>query len=122
MTIRQAIDRADELRPNSISRPLKQLWLRTLDGQLRREVVALHQGAEHAAGGADLAQNEEQPLLAAEPDSQLYLYWLMAQIDLAEGEIARYTNSMQLYNTALAGYAARYKAGHLPLPRGQFRL
>lgn len=120
MTIRQAIDKADALRPNGIDRPTKVLWLRMLDGQLRREVVALHEG--EAEGGADLAQNEEQPLLAAQPDSMLYLYWLMAQIDLAEGEVVRYTNSMQLYNTALAGFAAWYKACHKPLPRGQFRL
>lgn len=59
-------------------------------------------------------------LLADGPDEALYLYWLMAQTDLAEGELTRYANDMQLYNAALAEYAAHYKAAHRPLARGQF--
>ena len=39
---------------------------------------------------------------------------------LAEGELTRYANDMQLYNAALAEFAAHYKAAHRPLARGQF--
>lgn len=128
VTIREAIGRADELRPNTLSPQTKMLWLRQLDAVLRRSVVVLHEpdSAEEADGlpapGADLAADCEAELLAGEPDTALYLYWLMAQADLAEGEITRYANNMQLYNAALADFTAHYKASHRPLPRGQFRL
>ena len=127
MTIREAIGRADMLRPNALSQQTKVLWLRQLDAGLRRSVTALHEPDDVEydglpAPGADLATDCEGELLAGEPDSALYIYWLTAQADLAEGEIARYAHSMQLYNAALADFTAHYKAAHRPLLRGQFRL
>lgn len=124
MTIREAIARADALRPNAVDTAVKAAWLCQLDGTLRRSVTALHQpAADEAAGGADRAGagDGDAVLLADGPDEALYLYWLMAQTDLAEGELTRYANDMQLYNAALTEFAAHYKAAHRPLPRGQFR-
>ena len=94
MTIREAIGRADMLRPNALSQQTKVLWLRQLDAGLRRSVTALHEpdDVEYdglTAPGADLATDCEGELLAGEPDSALYIYWLMAQADLTEGEIDR---------------------------------
>lgn len=125
MTQREAISRADALRPNAVSEEDKILWLRRLDGLLRREVIDRHLPAPGEAAdrpGADTAADSGGALLAGEPDGGLYLYWLAAQIDLAEGELTRYVNDMQLYNAAYTEFAARYKAAHRPLPRGQFRL
>ncbi|MCI2048042.1 MAG: hypothetical protein LKJ90_10075 [Faecalibacterium sp.] len=135
MTVREAIRRADALRPNTVSDEEKCLWLAQLDGLLRREVVAQAGGTqtENAPGGetenaeaknsgADNSTLDDATLLAAEPYSALYLYWLMAQTDLTLGELARYGNDMLLYNAALAEYAAAYRAAHMPRPRGQFRL
>lgn len=121
MTIREAIDRADALRPNTLPEREKRLWLAALDGMLRRQVVQTHAGAESAAGtGADKAETDDTVLLASEPDTGLYLYWLMAQIDLALAEITRYNNDMMLYNMALAEYSAAYKRSHAPLSGGGF--
>ncbi len=166
MTVREAIRRADRMRPNTISEEEKCLWLAQLDGLLRREVLeqAAPCGAESGTGnmaesgtgnmaesgaqggenagaesgaentaesgaqaaaaqpGADISTQDDTALLAAEPYSALYLYWLMAQTDLALGELTRYSNDMLLYNAALAEYAAAYRAAHAPRPRGQFRL
>lgn len=123
MTIQEAIRAAEVQRPGAVSDEMKLQWLRWLDGELRRSVVALHQPDEAVnARGADLAANPtaETVLLATGPDEAIYPYWLMAQTDLAEGELTRYANDMQLYNAALAEFAAHYKAAHRPLARGQF--
>jgi hypothetical protein len=135
MTVRQAIRRADELRPNTLSDESKRLWLAQLDGVLRREVLGLHEeksadssgGAEETAikanaDGADKGTADDSLLLAPEPYSGVYLYWLMAQIDLTLGELARYGNDMALYNSSLNAFAVRYKAEHRPCLRGQFVL
>ncbi len=120
MTIREAIDRAAELRPDTLSEEAKRQWLAQLDGVLRRQVLALHSGDGAGGAGADTSRQDDTVLLAEEPYSAVYLYWLMAQADLAEGELTRYANDMLLYNAALAEFAAAYKNRNLPLQRGQF--
>jgi hypothetical protein len=122
MTIREAIDQADALRPGTLPEAVRVQWLAQLDGTLRREVLALHEADAAAGTGADVSTLDDTVLLAAEPYGALYLYWLAAQTDLAEGELARYANDMQLYNAALAAYAAAYKSKNRPLARGQFQL
>ncbi len=122
MTIREAIDRADALRPNTVAETEKYLWLAQLDGALRRQVHNQHEAeGEENRAGADLMQADDTVLLAKEPYSGIYLYWLMAQIDLALGELTRYNNDMMLYNMALTEYAVDYKRTHLPVGRGQFK-
>ena len=51
-----------------------------------------------------------------------YLQLAIAQADLAQGELTRYANDMQLYNAALSALGAACKNQNRPLPRGQFRL
>lgn len=124
MTVQNAIDMADALRPNTIPEPIKAGWLATLDGMLRDGVVAQHQpqGTPTIGTGADVDASPLTELLAQEPYQQMYQYWLCAQIDFALGEIARYSNSMALYNSALDAFTAAYKQGHIPVERGQFRV
>ena len=119
MTIREAIDRVDGLRPNAVSETEKRLWLAQLDGAVRRQIHGQHEDNQ-AVGGADVKQGDDTVLLAEEPYTNLYLYWLMAQVDLALGELTRYNNDMMLYNLALTEYAVDYKRRHLPVKRGQF--
>ncbi len=122
MTIREAIDRAGEMRPDTLKEETKRFWLAQLDGMLRREITALHEAGGDGTTGADIAAADDTVLLAAEPYSGIYLYWLMAQADLAQGELTRYANDMQLYNAALSALGAACKNQNRPLPRGQFRL
>ena len=121
MTIRQAMDRADGLRPNTVPEAEKRLWLAQLDGAMRRQIHAKHEAAEDVSG-ADQSQADDTVLLAEEPYAGVYLYWLMAQMDLAQGELTRYNNDMMLYNLSLTEYAVDYKQKHLPVQRGQFAL
>lgn len=123
MTIREAIDRADALRPNMISDTEKRLWLAQLDGAVRKQIHHRHENSqEEPAVGADQEQEDGTRLLVDEPYTSVYLYWLMAQADLALGELQRYNNDMMLYNMALTEYAVDYKREHLPLKQGQFVL
>ena len=122
MTIRQAMDRADGLRPNTVPEAEKRLWLAQLDGAVRRQIQGKHEQTDPEQTGADQSQADDTELLVAEPYADVYLYWLMAQVDLALGELTRYNNDMMLYNMALTEYAVDYKQTHVPLLRGQFAL
>lgn len=121
MTIREVIDQADVLRPNTISETEKHVWLAQLDGTVRSQIHDRHEGnADDPETGADRAQDDSTPLLVEMPYAGVYVYWLMAQIDLALGELTRYNNDMMLYNLALTDYAAAYKRSHLPKKGCQF--
>ena len=51
----------------------------------------------------------------------LYKYYLLAQIDMASGDISRYTNDMMLYNALYADYADWYNRTYMPRQRGKVR-
>ena len=51
--------------------------------------------------------------------AQLYKHYILAQIDLANGDIARYSNNMILYNNLLTSYWDWYIRNHMPKQKGR---
>lgn len=91
MTAGQAIEQADEMRPNNeFSDTLKQNWLRQCDARLRSSVVQRSTCSDFDAVGADKAWADslayDTELLAPEEFGPLYTHWLCAQMDMALGE------------------------------------
>jgi len=116
MTLIEAINRIDELRPNTYSFPEKVKWLSTLDGIIKAEIIDTHEGAEVCVfveynENTDLATK----LLVPAPYDDVYLKWLEAQIDRANGEYARYNNSASAFNSALSTFQRYYNRTHMPL-------
>ena len=71
----------------------------------------------HGGGfrGYDLTTPRDTELLAEEPYTDVYIYYLMAQIDLGNAEIAKYNNDKALYNSAYLTYSDYYTRTHKPL-------
>ena len=145
MTAGEVIAQADELRPNAYSREQKLRWLRRLDGQILAELELTHGALASPTGGGapEGGGRGNEPLSAlratspgggseaALPDSYdadtgllapfpwgegLYLAWLFCQIDLHNGEIQRYNQSLALLASAwrsLADWMNRTR-----MPRG----
>ena len=94
MTAGQAIEQADELRPNNqFTDSLKQSWLHQCDARMRTSIVQRSRTADFDAVGADVNWNEgleyETVLLAPEAFCPLYEHRKCAQMDLALCETAR---------------------------------
>ena len=70
-------------------------WLNQLEGQILHEIflLALSEITPYTTTPAEA-------LAAPYPYDGIYLLWLEAQVDFANGEYERYTNTMQRYNTA----------------------
>lgn len=70
-------------------------WLNQVEGQILHEIflLALSEITPYATTPAEA-------LAAPYPYDGIYLLWLEAQVDFANGEYERYTNTMQRYNTA----------------------
>ena len=119
MTIKEAIDLVDKLKPNSSHYLVKVKWLSKLDGQIYREVFATHEG-NPAEGfhGYDHAEPERILLVPYPYDADIYTYFLQAQIDKENGEINKYNQSVTLYNNAYGSFQAWYNRTHMPVTAG----
>lgn len=115
MTIIEAINRIDSLKPNNYTQEEKIAWLSTLDGNIKKEIIDTHEGAENVTfNGYDAETALDTVLLVPAPYDDVYIKWLEAQIDYVNGETKRYTNSMIMYNTALSAFARYYNRNNMP--------
>ena len=115
MTILEAINRVDSTKPNSYTQIEKVDWLSTLDGIIKGEIIDTHEGGEAIVfDGYDVGTSLDTPLLVPAPYDDIYIRWLEARIDYANGEINKYNNSLTAYNDAYDLYANYYNRKHMP--------
>ena len=121
MTVQDAIERANSMRSgNSASDEMKIKWLTELDNVLYNDVVLTHEREMEKYNSEDYDANKK--LIADEPYDVLYVYWLMAQIDLFSSELNKYNNSLMLFKNALGDYKAWYNRNFMPKAKKQIRL
>lgn len=126
MTIREAIDRADTLKPNQYTDELKMQWLSELDNRIYNDLFLTHEDNPYA----DIEPPEEgeederlifpytddsKVLLAEAPYDVLYPSYIKAKIDESNEEFARYQNSAAIYNTQYQDYSRWYNRSHMPI-------
>lgn len=115
MKIIEAIDQIDSLKHNTYSRRDKILWLSRLDSMVKRLIIDTHEGGEDVVfeNYTDTTDLETELLVPA-PFDEIYLRWLEAQIDYANGEYGKYNNSILMYQASYDGYANYYNRNHMP--------
>jgi hypothetical protein len=113
MRIIDAIGRIDRLKPNGYQMQDKIWWLSTLDGRIKTELIDTHEdGKDFKAYADDIDPTTE--MLVPAPYDNIYVYWLEAQIDYANGEYSKYSNSMSMFNEAYQAYEKYYNRTHKP--------
>ena len=115
MKVREAIDRIDSLKHNTYTIGEKLDWLNRLDGMIKREIIDTHEGGDSVIFEGYTDRDLEKDLLIGYPYDEMYIRWLEAQIDYYNGEIARYNNSMMMYQAAYDAYSTYYNRSHMPL-------
>lgn len=115
MTIIEAINRINAVKPNSYDQSQKVKWLSDLDGIVKKEIIDTHEGGE---GKVFNGYTEETPLttvlLISAPYDQIYIHYLSMQIDYANGEYPKYNNSQDVYNEAYTAFKRYYNRTHMP--------
>lgn len=114
MKIREAIDRIDSLKHNTYTTIEKIEWLSRLDGQIKHQIIDTHEGGNDVLYHPYTEKDIEKELLIGSPYDEMYIRWLEAQIDYYNGEIARYNNSMMMYQAAFDAYQRHYNRTHMP--------
>lgn len=116
MTIIEAIEKIDALKPNSYTSGEKVRWLSQLDGIVKEEIIDTHvNDGEIEFTGYDDDTDEGTELLVPYPYDSIYVTWLEARIDYANGEYGKYNNSNSMYNTEFLAYQNYYNRNHMPL-------
>ena len=118
MTIIKAINAIDSVKPNNYTQEDKVKWLSTLDGMIKKEIIDTHEGADTVDfKGYDENTPLETELLVIAPYDEIYLLWLEAKIDYANGEYYKYNNSITMYNSAYSAYQRYYNRTHMPISK-----
>lgn len=115
MTLLEAVHKIDTVKPNSYTQPEKIKWLSTLDGIIKSEIIDTHEGGEGVVfEGYDDESDLDTVLLVPAPYDDIYIRWLEARIDYANGEYGKYNNSMTAYNDAYSLFANHYNRHNMP--------
>lgn len=120
MTINQVIELVDSVKPNACTQEQKLRWVNELDGKVHEEVIKTHEGWD----GEEFVPYDdmEQTLLIPFPHDGLYASYITAQIDLVNGDISRYNNSITVFQAAYSDFAAWYNRTHMPTQRGGWKV
>lgn len=120
MTIIEAINLLDSLKQNTYSQIDKIRWLSRLDAMVKKQIIDTHEGADEVSfTGYDENTDCSTELLVPAPYDEVYLRWLEAQIDYANGEYGKYNNSITMFNTAFEAYGNYYNRSHMPMNNRQ---
>jgi hypothetical protein len=115
MKLREAIDRIDSLKHNTYTTAEKVEWISRLDGLVKNQIIDTHEDGENIEfNGYTVEADMERELLIPAPYDDAYIKWLEAKIDYYNGEIARYNNSMMMYQAAFDAYQRYYNRMHMP--------
>ena len=110
MRYSEAIDRANEMRPNAVADVRKAEWLHSFDAE-NAEVMGYEQET--------LDWPDTDPvLMMPAPHDIIYPLYLMAMIDNAQEETDLYLNDMAISNQALLEARAWWRRNHRS-PRGK---
>jgi hypothetical protein len=115
MTIIEAINRINAVKPNSYDQSQKVKWLSALDGIVKKEIIDTHEGGEEVTfNGYTDETSLTTNLLVPAPYDEIYIRYLEMQIDYANGEYAKYNNSTDVYNEAYTAFKRYYNRTHMP--------
>lgn len=115
MKIIEAIDIIDGQKHNTYTQCEKVAWLSRLDSMVKRLIIDTHEGGEDVTfTGYNNSTDIQTELLVPAPFDEMYLRWLEAQIDYANGEYDKYNNSILMYQAVYNGYNNYYNRTHMP--------
>lgn len=117
MTIKECIDIVDNIKPNQYTVKEKVGWLSFIDEIIINDVLKTHEGYDGRYDNFEgYSENKlSQTLIVPSPYDRLYTEYLKMRIDGENGEMAKYNNSAELFNSHMMEYRKYYNKTHMPL-------
>lgn len=125
MTIQQAMDKADAMKPNMMLLSVKIGFLSEIEGKIHEEIIMTHEhtAEEETCPVYDENTDTSTEMLVPAPYDMVYVYWLMAQIDHLNQEMDKYNNDRGLFEDAWGNFADYWNRKKMPIQRNrEFRI
>ena len=107
LTIQDIFDEVDTLVPNFYSSSQKLRWFNDLEYKIYKEIFTEFYPGE-LPDYADHADASETPLLDDAYGRDMYLHYLVAQIDFYNDEYSKYNQAITLFNNAYKAFEDYY--------------
>jgi len=114
-TLDEILEAIDSLKPNSYGRGEKVAWLSSLDGQLYKELVPVHEGPCEAFSPYGIAEGTRELFVPEPYGRELYLAYLENRMDHYNGDTVRYNNSLDRVAVLYRDFIRWYNRTHRPL-------
>lgn len=108
MTLGECLRRSDALRPNACSEAEKARWVLELEGELERDFFARYEGWQAPEKAPDRAGK----LLASGPFEELYVFRLLARLELADQDWDSYNAYNALADQLLSEFKKAWHRAH----------
>ena len=120
MTVLEAIQEIDSLKPNAYPQAQKVVWLDRLDQFIQRSVLDRY--PQRAAEVTFETGDPERELLMPVPFDQGYLHWLESKIHYFNEEIDRYNSAVRMFRSVFEDYQRELHRRAEPSAPGPFRI
>lgn len=127
MTLRDAINEVDNLKPNMYGMQEKIKWLSRLDTLIFQENLLNHRLSDEEAApflqegklvfDGYTEDDVEKELLVGEPYDDLYRHWLSAQVDWNNMEYDGFNASNAMFESVYGEFRKAFNRTHRPLGR-----
>lgn len=114
MKLAELIAYVDSIRPNAYDKDVMTGWVNEIERQVWEQVINRAENAVDYPGLYVYDANDETELLVDDSHKDVYVTYLLAQMDYANMEIDRYNVDSAMHQAAWDGYAAEYRRNHLP--------
>ncbi len=109
-TLADVITKVDSLKPNVFSQSQKRDWVYSLEMQIR-EFKNLYTNEETDM----LFLNDENATLTLDAQwTDIYVYYLMSMIDMANCDVVMYNNNTALFNEILKNWQKKFRRENMP--------
>lgn len=122
MTLREAIDRADNEKPNQFTVDQKVEWLSQVDFNVFNDILTKHHPLPNEIFAGYTEDNLDDKLFADAPYDAMYVAYLKMKYDEMNEDTVRYNNSVILFNGHLDNYEKFYHRMHKPVKLSRFNI
>ena len=119
MTLQEALDLTDEMKPNMMTRNTKIRFLKEIEQLIYHEIILKHHHAPGQYTEPDYSETTDPGTVLIVPDTyaMVYVYWIMSKIDMLNQEDARYMNDRALFENAYGTFSDYWTREHMPIGR-----
>ena len=119
MTIQEALDIVDELKPNMMARKLKVKFLQEIEQKIHAEILMKHAHRRDQEAKPEITEESDPGtvLIVPEPYSMVYVYWLMYKIDVLNQEDARLNADYEHFRAEYLTMSDWWNRTFMPLTR-----